>query len=195
VGAVRLSPPVTILTLTACALAWMAINRPPPPTYDEQCAVVAAFDGIDRLKPDIFSGTPLRTYFTRRDLKELNERHGHRQDAQEASRLLARSIARKPIDPLVVCKDLTERLRSRQISYDRRLIAEALDYRRAKKKSPNRPIYVMAMRLPLISSDGKTALVEMTYSYAGFESGSIALWRKDLAGRWNESTQITSWIT
>jgi hypothetical protein len=197
VGAVRLSPPVTILAIVAVAMAALAFDAPATRGYARNCAVLAEFNGIGRYnpKPDLFSGPPLAGPLTATRAKKMIQGFPKTDEARIAANLILRSVDEKPIDPVVACPEFAQRLKDLGIDFDRLAVAVALDYKRAQTKSPTRPIYVLAMRLPLISVDGKYAVVEMTYSSAVYQSGEMFLLRREQDGRWTEAVMLTSWMT
>ena len=193
----RLSPPITILAILFAAITALATTGQRTLGYARSCAVLADFNGIARYnpKPDLFSGPPLASSMTATHAKELVERFPDTAEARIARTLVLRSTAEKPIDPVKVCPEHAKRLRASNIDFDRSAVAAALDFKQAKLQSPDRPIYVLAMRLPLVSPDGKYALVEMTYSSAVYQSGDMFLLRKGSDGKWVEAAMLQSWMT
>lgn len=194
-GEVRFSPPITILTIVAGAMGYLAIDRPPEPRVQESCEVLAEFGAIERFKPDVFGGPPLSNAMTLSDLAEDKKYFQEPAVSTEIQTLVRRHITERPIDPLIACPDLIARLTSLNISSNRQAVRDALDYKMAKRNSPHRPVYVLAMRLPLISPKGNTAIVEMTYSSAIYQSGELVIMRKNERGRWIATEMGRSWLT
>ena len=194
-GEVRLSPPITILTLLAGAISWMANVGSAVHERVEGCSVAAAF--VDHLqnKPDVFIGPPLVMAMTDSEAKERLRLLPDTPDYQSSAKLLLDTSSEKPIDPLAACPRLFKKLDDMGIAHNSAAVKIALNYTSAKVKSPDRPLYVLAMRLPLVSDDKNIAIVEFTLSYAGYKSGETLLMRKNADGRWVESLKLRSWLT
>ena len=192
----RLSPPITILAIVVAAMGWLIIDRAWTEHNNlEACSVAEAFADFTQVEADVFGGPPLTMPLTATAVDQLQQRLPDTPEYRIASELLSRSVMEKPIDPLAACPNLATRLDKFGIAHGQAAVDSALSYKAAKAKSPNRPIYVLAMRLPLVSANGKFAIVEMTYSSAVYKSGDILLVRKGINGHWAEVTKLRMWVS
>ena len=176
-------------------MVWLASAGPSSRSNSKGCSVVSAFVSFTQTKPDIFGGPPLTMPMTQSEFEQRNRQLPDTPERRAVADLLSRSIVEKPIDPLIACPELSNELDKAGIVHGPAAVDAALNYASAKARSPDRPLYVLAMRLPLVSADGNFAIVEMTYSSAVYKSGDTLLLRKGADGRWKETAKLRSWVS
>ena len=200
-GEVRLSPPLTILSIISVSLGALAWNGPPVSATAEACeaALVFAQHEVERssyFDIDVFAGPPLFKQTTLEQLEDkIKEPHFGITDPRLLD-LLRRSITENRKGPLEACVDLRAYADRVNVRYDKGANAEALDYNRENSNITQRSIDFLAFKLPVISANGKQAVVESTYSnsFTGPKSSMTYLMKKGKAGHWQVRRPIFGWF-
>ena len=176
-------------------MVWLASAAPPSRSTSVGCTVISDFVSFAQTKPDVFGGPPLTMPMTQSEFEQRKLQLPNTPEYRAAADLLSRSIVEKPIDPLIACPELSNELDRVGIAHGAAAVDAALNYASAKASSPDRPLYVLAIRLPLVSADGNFAIVDMTTSSAVYKSGDTLLMRKGADGRWKEAAKLRSWVS